>query len=321
MVDMSIDEAAILALLQRERLATQTGDFEGSSDNHLHTDYAVRWHASRMHGILALRGWDEIEPRMRTFAADRQQNPRPADDGIVDDLRIRVHGDMAWLTYTRRYPQIREHRASPEPAHHVRILERHNGEWKFAFFGFLDPGPSGSGLLRIRLAADSTVLWVDAAAHEALETDDDLVIRAGKLRLRDVRGQQRLAAAVAWASGLDRVWFPARGALPVVLERGEGLPARVLWVLAENGGIYLVLGDSGRDVERLDAAAAVYGFSARQRRVVGYIVEGIPLTEIARIMGVRPATVRTHLERMFDKTGVRNQTALVRVLLSAAAPL
>jgi DNA-binding CsgD family transcriptional regulator len=321
MADTSNDEAAILALLQRERRASQTGDFEGSSENHVHSDYAVRWHASRMNGILALRGWDEIEPRMRSFAADRRQDPRPADDGAVEDLRIRIHGDMAWLSYIRRYPESREHRASPEPGHHVRVLERHNGEWKFVFFGFLDPGPGSSGLLRIRLAADGSVLWVDAAAHEALDSDDDLVIRAGKLRLRDLRAQQRLVAAIAWAAGLDHVWFPARGAMPLVLERGEGLSARVLWVLAENGGIYLVAGDPSRDVQRLDAAGAVYGLSKAQRVVAGLLVEGMPVPEIARTMGVRPATVRTHLERMFVKTGVHNQTALVRVLLSVAAPL
>lgn len=321
MADTSKDEAAILALLQRERLASQAGDVEGFSENNLHADYAGRWHASRMHGIFAIRGWDEIEPRVRTFSTRRQQDPRLVDEGIVENLCIRIHGDMAWLTYTRRYLEAPEHRASPEPAHHLRILERHNGEWKFAFYCFLDPNPGGSSLLRIRLAADGTVLWVDAAQRKALEADDDLVIRAGKLRLREIRAQQRLAAAITWAAGLQHVVYPARGALPVVLERGEGLPARVLWVLAENGGIYLMLDDPGRDVQRLDAAAAVYGLSAAQRRVAGHIVEGMPLPEIARAMGVRPATVRTHLERMFVKTGVRNQTALVRLLLSAVAPL
>lgn len=321
MVDTSKDEAEILALLKRERLASEAGDYEGFSDNNLHTEYAGRWHASRMLGIFALRGWEEIEPRVRTFSARRRQNPRPVDDGIVENLCIRIHGDIAWLTYTRRYPEVREHRASPEPAHHLRILERHNGEWKLAFYCFLDPGPSASGELRIRLAADGTVLWAGKAERKALEGDDDLVVRAGKLRVRDVRAQQRLTAALAWAAGLQHVVYPARGAVPLVLERGEGLPARVLWVLAENGDIYLVLGDPGRDVQRLDAAAAVYGLSAAQRRVAGLIVEGMPLPEIARAMGVRPATVRTHLERMFVKTGVHNQTALVRVLLSAAAPL
>lgn len=321
MSDTSEDEVAILALMQRERLATQAGDFESYAECNLHADFVGRWQASRVHGIFALWGWDQIEPRARTFSADRRQHPRPAEDGMVQGLRIRINGDTAWLTYLRGYPETREHRASPEPAHHLRILERHNGEWKFVFYAFLDPGPSGSGLMRIRLATDSTVLWMDAEARRALEADDDLAIRAGRLRLRDVRAQQRLAAAIAWAARLDHGMFHGRGALPLVLERGEGLPSRVLWVLAENGGIYLVLGDPDRDVQRLDAAGAVYGLSTAQRLVARYLIEGMPVPEIARTMGVRPATVRTHLERMFVKTGVHNQTALVRVLLSAAAPL
>ena len=36
-------------------------------------------------------------------------------------------------------------------------------------------------------------------------------------------------------------------------------------------------------------------------------------------MGTTESTARTHLNRVFDKTGVRTQPALVRVLLSAPA--
>ena len=38
-------------------------------------------------------------------------------------------------------------------------------------------------------------------------------------------------------------------------------------------------------------------------------------------MGITSNTARTHLQRIFDKTGVHNQSALVRVLLSAIAPV
>ena len=100
-----------------------------------------------------------------------------------------------------------------------------------------------------------------------------------------------------------------------------GLITGVAGAIGLYGGIYLMPGDPGRDLQRLDAAAAVYGLSTAQRLVAGYLVEGMPAPEIAKAMGVRPATVRTHVERMFVKTGVHNQTALVRVLLSAAAPL
>ena len=74
------------------------------------------------------------------------------------------------------------------------------------------------------------------------------------------------------------------------------------------------------DPQRLDGAAAVYNLSRAQRLVAGYIVDGHALPDIAEAMGITVSTVRTHLERIFVKTGVRNQTALVRVLLSVGAP-
>lgn len=36
----------------------------------------------------------------------------------------------------------------------------------------------------------------------------------------------------------------------------------------------------------------------------------------ARHLGVAPATARTHLSSVFEKTGVNSQSALVRILLS-----
>ena len=44
------------------------------------------------------------------------------------------------------------------------------------------------------------------------------------------------------------------------------------------------------------------------------------LSAAAGKLGVSINTVRTHLQRMFDKTGVHTQSALVGLLLSAEAP-
>ena len=67
-------------------------------------------------------------------------------------------------------------------------------------------------------------------------------------------------------------------------------------------------------------AAVVYGLSPAQKLVAGHIVAGLSIGEIAEAMQIKPNTVRTHLDRIFEKTGVRNQTALVRVLLSIVTP-
>ncbi len=55
--------------------------------------------------------------------------------------------------------------------------------------------------------------------------------------------------------------------------------------------------------------------SAAQRIAADHIAAASTLPEIAAAMGVTASTARTHLDRVFEKAGVRNQTALVRVLL------
>jgi DNA-binding CsgD family transcriptional regulator len=50
------------------------------------------------------------------------------------------------------------------------------------------------------------------------------------------------------------------------------------------------------------------------------VAEGLSLVDISARMGITANTARTHLNRIFDKTGVRTQPALVRVLLTAMAP-
>jgi DNA-binding CsgD family transcriptional regulator len=321
MADHATDEAAIYDVLMRQRRAARAADFEAYAECFAQGPYLTRWYASPSGGTVARQGWEEIATRLRQSMVERRANPLPADDpGIVENFVARIAGDMAWVTYTRRYPDPPDHRSSPEPAFNMHVLERQEGKWKIVFFGFLEPGRGRPDTARIRLDVDGTILWADAAAQRALAVEDDIVIRAGRLRLRDSRAQQQFAAALRWAAGLDQGVAPARGAVPLVLDRGEGLPVKVWWVVSDNGAILLTLGDAGQDAHRLDAAAIVYRLSPAQRQVAGQIVEGLALPAIAKAMRVRPSTVRTHLERMFEKIGVRNQTALVRALLSAAAP-
>ena len=65
----------------------------------------------------------------------------------------------------------------------------------------------------------------------------------------------------------------------------------------------------------------IYGLSPAQQRVAALVAEGLSLAEIATRMAITANTARTHLNRIFEKTGVRTQTALVRVLLSAVTPV
>ena len=320
----SDDEAKIIALLHAHRIAVWMCDFEAYAKCFVHAPYAARWNASMHAGIFIRQGWEEIAKRVKEgWRAMPQFFPNRvfAYETEIENVQMRIAGDMAWVTYNQRYPGVPEHHGNGlSPTCELRILERHDGEWRIAFLGFLDPDTSPPGAAVLQLAADGSVLVRSAEADAALASEDDLVIRGGKLHIRDSRADQKLQAAIRWAASKDSTLIPEHGALPIVLEAGEGLPTKVWWVIAGSGSVYFSLGDKKRDAQRLKAATVVYELSPAQEQVAALIVEGLSLAEIAARMKITPNTARTHLDRVFEKTGVRNQSALVRVLLSTAAP-
>ena len=92
------------------------------------------------------------------------------------------------------------------------------------------------------------------------------------------------------------------------------------WVVVEDGKALVSFDDAEQAGRRIELAGAIYGMSPAQVRLARLIVDGHDLAAASDLLGVSVNTLRTHLQRMFDRTGVRSQPALVRVLLSAEAP-
>lgn len=322
-MDHEDDVAAITALIHRNRVAVWMRDFAGWADCFVQEPYLARWGWWPRGGAFARHGWDDISARLlHEWSQYPDPHPNLAHETKVLNLNIRLGGDFAWATFQQLYPpsEIQGY-AGPELINEVRFFERHDGKWKIAFLGMLDGGAAYDGTIRrIRLDAEGRV---QSSPSETawLADDDDLMVRAGRLRIRDARTDARLQAAVRWAAGLDRSYMPAAGAVPIVLEAGEGLPTRVWWVVGESGRITFSAADQRLTEERLDMAATVYALSPAQRKLAGLVAEGLTLSEIGERMEISANTARTHLQRIFEKTGVRSQAALVRVLLSAIAPV
>ena len=57
--------------------------------------------------------------------------------------------------------------------------------------------------------------------------------------------------------------------------------------------------------------------TSREREMAALVCTGIADKDIARRLGIEFSTVRTHLQRMFDKFGVHNRTQLQRRLYNA----
>jgi DNA-binding CsgD family transcriptional regulator len=63
----------------------------------------------------------------------------------------------------------------------------------------------------------------------------------------------------------------------------------------------------------------IYGLSPMQSVVCEKLVEGLTLREIADLLGVKKETVRSHLKMIFQRTGVRRQSELIRLLVNQCA--
>ncbi len=318
------DEEQILELIHRNRIAVWTHDFEAYASCFVHADYITRWNASRSMGIFRRLGWDDVAARIRkSFENPANRIDKNAYDTTVENLQLRIDGDFAWATFDQRYPTLDFSAYDVGGvSHEVRFFERHDGKWLIAFWGVMHGSVAGRyDLPIIHLDPDGKVTWMNPAAIRTLESDDDLTIRNGHARFRDSKVNQKLQSALAWAAARDTALLPARGVLPIVIEAGEGLPVKVYWILAEGGLIALSPHTAGLDEDRLNIATEIFGLSPAQRQLATLVANGLSLNEIAAKMGITPNTARTHLERVYDKVGVRTQPALVRVLLSTAAPV
>ena len=62
---------------------------------------------------------------------------------------------------------------------------------------------------------------------------------------------------------------------------------------------------------------ATEGLTGREREVLLLVAQGKRNHEIARLLWLSPATVRTHLEHVFDKVGVNTRAAAVARVFAA----
>lgn len=65
---------------------------------------------------------------------------------------------------------------------------------------------------------------------------------------------------------------------------------------------------------RVDEARIGFGLTAAEGRLLATLFEGCSVPQAATRMGVARSTARTHLQRIFDKTGARRQGDLLRLV-------
>jgi DNA-binding CsgD family transcriptional regulator len=71
----------------------------------------------------------------------------------------------------------------------------------------------------------------------------------------------------------------------------------------------------------IDAVAATFGLTQAESRVVQRLLLGMTLVEAAAALGIAESTAKTHLSRIFSKTGVARQPDLVALVHRLLPPV
>jgi DNA-binding CsgD family transcriptional regulator len=181
------------------------------------------------------------------------------------------------------------------------------------------------------LDAAGRVMFANRTAEQVLGAHDGLSVHRKELFGARVGETTALRTAITGVIATSGGEGTGAGAL-LLIERPSGRPSlRVL--VTPVARRELLLGSPGAaacvfitDPERSAVPAAahlqrVFGLSAAETRVATALLEGGSVDTVADRLCISRNTARTHLQRLFAKTGTSRQADLIRVLLGAHAPL
>jgi DNA-binding CsgD family transcriptional regulator len=179
--------------------------------------------------------------------------------------------------------------------------------------------------------ANARVVHANAAGRAILRAGDLLHSAGGRVVAGDARADQALREAfAAAANGGDAIG--SKGiAVPLTARDDERHIAHVLRLTACErrwGDIsctaVAALFVRKAEMEPLsppDVIAKIYELTPTELRVLLGIVEVGGVPEVAVALGVAESTVKTHVGRLFEKTGANRQADLVRLVAGFSSPL
>jgi DNA-binding CsgD family transcriptional regulator/PAS domain-containing protein len=171
---------------------------------------------------------------------------------------------------------------------------------------------------------DGRVAHANAAAERLTGAGRGLQIAGGRLSADNQEEARRLHRLIAEASPLHEP--RAGGSMAVTSADGRAplsilvAPTRAQQLSMFHAGPCVMVCVTDPDagvVVPVEQLRDLFGFTPGEARVALALLEGYSPREAARVLGLSFFTVRGHLARIFDKTGVKRQSALVALMLRA----
>ena len=179
--------------------------------------------------------------------------------------------------------------------------------------------------------ADGRLIHANAAGNAILAARDILDSIGGRLVARDARAQQTLRDIFANAGRGDAALGTKGIAVPLTGKGGERYVAHALPLTSgarrRAGIVYTAAAALFVRKAALVASAMsqvigeAFKLTPTELRVLLAIIEVGGVPEVATAFGVADTTVRTHVNRLFEKTGATRQADLVKLVAGYATPL
>jgi DNA-binding CsgD family transcriptional regulator len=188
--------------------------------------------------------------------------------------------------------------------------------------GALDRFPTGI----VAVDSDAKVILTNRAADAILQRGDGLLSRDG-LRAANRQETAKLRNAIA-AVNVQRDSGIRKPETVIRIYRPSGLkPLEVLvcplpsQTSLRKGRAAAALFITDPEGATLDSRALhqLFGLTPAEIRLCIALVQGKSVEEYALETGISSNTARTHVKRIYSKTGVRRQSELVRLLLKSSA--
>ena len=175
------------------------------------------------------------------------------------------------------------------------------------------------------------VVHANVAGQALLDEGDILRVTGGRLASNDPRIDEALGNIFALADQGDSS-FGAKGiAMPLTAKSGERYAGHLLPLASGLRGqaatahaavAALFVQKASQAMHSLpDLIARSYQLTPMELRVLLAIVEVGGAPEVAELLGIATSTVKTHLSRIYEKTGTKRHADLVKLVAGFSGPL
>lgn len=170
------------------------------------------------------------------------------------------------------------------------------------------------------MAADDGLLVTAGVVHALSPGDDGRLQRAIAQAARTTGGEAASGGGEGGAGSHLHIARPSGRRAYTAIVTPLGLDRQAL--LPHQPAVMLIVTDP-ESVPRIDARAlsAVFGLTPAEARLVSLLATGLPLPAVARHLGVSFETARKQVATARAKTRTASQVDLVRMVLTALAPV